>query len=219
MPALVHSVQNWRAGLRVVPQFRPRPPAALRKMTKVQPLCGLVIFLNVGAPLSGNSGRAGSLERPPLWRANRFVDILHEERGVCMKTDSIRVSAVIPAEPKVIYEAWMSSKGHGAMTGSGAKITARVGGAFSAWDGYISGKTLELKPGSRILQSWRTTDFAEDEPDSSLEVLFAKSAGGTRVTLVHTKIPAGHGAEYRKGWIDFYFTPMKGYFASKQRRS
>jgi activator of HSP90 ATPase len=101
------------------------------------------------------------------------------------------------------------------MTGSGAKITARVGVAFSAWDGYISGKTQELKPGSRILQSWRTTDFEKDESDSSLEVLFAKAAGGTQVTIVHTKIPAGHGAEYRKGWIDFYFKPMKEYFASK----
>jgi activator of HSP90 ATPase len=100
------------------------------------------------------------------------------------------------------------------MTGSSAKITARVGATFSAWDGYISGRTLEAKPSSRILQAWRTTDFADDEPDSSLEVLLEKARGGTKVTLVHTKIPAGHGAEYRKGWIDFYFTPMKEYFAS-----
>jgi uncharacterized protein YndB with AHSA1/START domain len=132
-----------------------------------------------------------------------------------MKTDSIKVSAVIPADPKAVYDAWMSSKGHGEMTGSGAKITARVGGTFTAWDGYISGKTRELEPGSRILQSWRTTDFEKGEPDSSLEVLLTKAAGGTRVTLVHAKIPAGHGAEYRKGWIDFYFKPMKEYFASK----
>lgn len=132
-----------------------------------------------------------------------------------MKTDSIRLSAVFAAEPKAVYSAWMSSKGHGAMTGSGAKITARVGSAFSAWDGYISGKTLELEPESRIVQSWRTTDFETDEPDSLLEVLLEKARGGTKVTLVHTKIPAGHGAEYRKGWLDFYFTPMKEFFASK----
>jgi len=131
-----------------------------------------------------------------------------------MKTDSIRLSAVVAAEPKAVYTAWMSSKGHGAMTGSGAKITARVGSAFSAWDGYISGKTLELEAGSRIVQSWRTTDFESGEPDSLLEVLLEKARGGTRVTLVHTNIPAGHDAEYRKGWLDFYFKPMKDYFAS-----
>jgi activator of HSP90 ATPase len=132
-----------------------------------------------------------------------------------MKTDSIKVSAVIAADPKAVYDAWMSSKGHGAMTDSSAKVTARVGGAFSAWDGYISGKTLKLEPGSRIVQSWRTTEFGEKDPDSHLEVLLEKAKGGTKVTLVHTNIPAGHGAEYRKGWIDFYFKPMKEYFASK----
>jgi len=132
-----------------------------------------------------------------------------------MKADSIKVSAMIPAEPKAVYAAWMSSSGHGAMTGSGARITARVGGAFSAWDGYIAGKTVELEKDSRIVQTWRTTDFGPDDPDSNLEVLLAKAKGGTKVTLVHTNIPAGHGEKYRKGWIDFYIKPMKEYFASR----
>ena len=125
------------------------------------------------------------------------------------KTDSIKASAVIPARPEAIYAAWMSSKGHGEMTGSSASVTARVGSKFSAWDGYISGKTLELKPHSRILQSWRTTDSDEEEPDSLLEILLVEAKGGTRVTLNHTNIPTGHGPEYKKGWIDFYFKPMK----------
>jgi activator of HSP90 ATPase len=129
-----------------------------------------------------------------------------------VKTDSLKVSAVIPAAPRQVYEAWMNGKMHAKMTGSAAKISARVGGAFSAWDGYISGKTQALKPYSRILQSWRTSDFSPEEADSSLEVLFEKAKTGTKVTLVHTNIPAGHGAEYRKGWIDFYFKPMKKYF-------
>jgi uncharacterized protein YndB with AHSA1/START domain len=132
------------------------------------------------------------------------------------KTDSIKVSATIPAEPREVYSAWMSSKGHGEMTGSSAKVTARIGSKFSAWDGYISGKTLELKPYSRILQSWRTTDFTEEEPDSLLEVLLVKAKGGTRVTLNHSRVPAGHGPEYKKGWIDFYFKPMKEYFAGSR---
>ncbi|MGD0724766.1 MAG: SRPBCC domain-containing protein [Spirochaetia bacterium] len=132
------------------------------------------------------------------------------------KTDSIKVSATIPAEPREVYSAWMSSKGHGEMTGSSAKVTARIGSKFSAWDGYISGKTLELKPDSRILQSWRTTDFTEEEPDSLLEVLLVKAKGGTRVTLNHSRVPAGHGPEYKKGWIDFYFKPMKEYFAGSR---
>ena len=129
------------------------------------------------------------------------------------KADSITASAVIPARPELIYAAWLSSKGHTEMTGSAAKATGRVGSRFSAWDGYISGKTLELKPHTRILQSWRTTEFAAEEPDSILEILLAEAKGGTRVTLNHSDIPAGHGPEYKKGWIDFYFKPMKEFFA------
>ena len=132
-----------------------------------------------------------------------------------MKKDSVKVSAVIAAEPQKIFDAWMSSAGHAGMTGNAAKIGKRVGSAFSAWDGYISGKTLELEPPGRIVQTWRSTDFAKDEEDSRLEILLEKARGGTRVTLVHTNIPAGKGPEYRKGWLDFYFKPMKDWFTGK----
>lgn len=128
-----------------------------------------------------------------------------------MKSEKLKMSAVIPAASGEIFDAWLSSKGHTAMTGSAAKATARVGAAFSAWDGYISGKNLELSP-TRILQSWRTTEFPDDAPDSVLEILLEKSRGGTKVTLIHTDIPAGQAASYRQGWMDFYFKPMKEYF-------
>ena len=124
------------------------------------------------------------------------------------------MTAVMGAEPKAVYDAWMSGKGHSAMTGSKATVVARVGGTYRAWDGYISGKTLELEPGARIVQSWRTTDFGPDDPDSRLEILLEKAARGTKITLVHTEIPPGQAGSYRKGWLDFYFTPMKEYFAS-----
>ena len=132
-----------------------------------------------------------------------------------MKSDSLTISAVVPASPEQIYKAWLSSAGHSAMTGSKAQVTARVGGKFSAWDGYITGTTLELEPASRILQGWRTSDFPDDAADSRLEVLLTKARGGTKVTLKHTNIPPGQAAEYKKGWVDFYFKPMKKHFASK----
>jgi activator of HSP90 ATPase len=132
-----------------------------------------------------------------------------------VKKDSLTVSAVIPGAPEAIYKAWMSSAGHGAMTGSKAQVTARVGGKFSAWEGYIEGKTLELEPSKRIVQSWRTTDFSAEEEDSRLEVTLVKAKGGTKVTFKQTNIPSGQAAEYKKGWADFYFKPMKKYFAGK----
>ena len=122
------------------------------------------------------------------------------------------ISDVFPVKRSEIYKAWLSSKGHMAMTGSPAKVDGRVGGNFSAWDGYIFGRTLELEPNQRIVQAWRTSEFPEDAPDSHLEVLFEQVAGGTRVTFTHSDMPEDQVESYRQGWADFYFKPMKQYF-------
>ena len=121
------------------------------------------------------------------------------------------VSATIPASPKQVYDAWLSSKGHTSMTQSGAKVSARVGSAFTAWDGYISGKNLKLKPGKQIVQAWRTTEFASSDQDSHVEILLVKSRGGTKLTLYHSNLPGGQ-SDYRSGWRECYFEPMKKYF-------
>ena len=128
----------------------------------------------------------------------------------------MKVSAVLPAPPEAVYKAWLSNKEHGAMTATpSAKISARVGGAFTAGGGYMWGQTLELDPSKRIVQSWRTTEFPEEAPDSRLEVVLEKTKGGTRITITQTEIPLGQGESYRQGWIDYYFTPMKEYFSRK----
>ncbi|MBI2165711.1 MAG: SRPBCC domain-containing protein [Chloroflexi bacterium] len=127
-------------------------------------------------------------------------------------TETIQVSAVIPASVERIYKAWLSSKEHGAFTGGSAEVDPRVDGEFTAWDGYIQGKTIELEPYSRIAQTWRTSDFPSGSADSRLEVLLEKAKGGTKITLVHTNIPDGQGKNYQQGWLEYYFEPMKKYF-------
>lgn len=129
--------------------------------------------------------------------------------------ESCSVSDLIPASPQAIYEAFLSSEGHAAITGSPAEVDPKVGGKFTAWDGYISGITLELEPHRRIVQAWRTTEFPEDAADSRLELLLEDAPGGTRVTFNHTGIPEGQGESYRQGWLDFYFTPMKAYYGGE----
>lgn len=116
--------------------------------------------------------------------------------------------------PGRMYAAWLDSDEHSKMTGSPAKVTGEVGDVFSAWDGYIEGRNLELESGRRILQSWRTSEFTGSEEDSLLEILFEEEGTGTRVTIRHTNLPE-HGGQYQQGWIDAYFTPMKAYFEGK----
>ncbi len=129
--------------------------------------------------------------------------------------ESLEVSTILPVTPKQLFLAWMDSNEHGLFTGSAAEIDPQVGGSFTAWDGYIQGKTLELEPYRRILQAWRTDEFPADSPDSFLEILLHEVDGGTQLTLKQTNLPEGQAENYRTGWVESYFEPMAEYFSAK----
>jgi uncharacterized protein YndB with AHSA1/START domain len=129
------------------------------------------------------------------------------------------VSDVIPASPRAVYDAWLDSKAHGAMTGGKAKASAKVGGKWSATDGYCYGTNLELVPGKKIVQSWRSSDFGDDDKDSKIALTLKPVAGGTKLTLLHSAVPDSQAdAGYKAGWADYYFTPMKAYFAKAAKK-
>ena len=132
-----------------------------------------------------------------------------------------RVSCTLPAATETIYDAWLDSARHAAMTGSAAKAGARVGDAHSSWDGYITGETLEFVPGRRIVQSWRTTEFADSDPDSTVVVELepTRTGTGTRLTLTHRGAPEGQTGYEIGGWRNFYFAPMKAYFGREERQA
>ncbi len=133
-----------------------------------------------------------------------------------MKTKTIRQTAIVPARPEEVYKALMTSRGHEAFTGSAARISPRVGGAFSAWDGYIHGRNLELVPGKKIVQDWRPTE--EGWPDdyySRVTFRLSPYRGGTRITFTQTKVLAEHAKALAGGWKDFYWGPLRRYFGSR----
>jgi len=130
--------------------------------------------------------------------------------------NSFSISVILDAAPGILYEAWLSSNEHGAFIGDTAKIAAKVGGKFSIWDGYITGKTIELEPPGRIVQTWRTTEFPEDAPDSKIEILITKTKNGSKLTINHSELPPGEAPEYKQGWKEYYFVPMKEYFKNKK---
>ena len=123
------------------------------------------------------------------------------------------VTTELPASPKAVFDAWLDSDQHSAMTQSPATATDEIAGIFTAHDGYINGINLEIDDGRRILQTWRTSQFEGTDPDSSIEVTFESTAAETRLTLTHWNIPDDQADGYESGWQDFYFTPMLKYFS------
>lgn len=117
----------------------------------------------------------------------------------------------LKASAEHVYNTWLSSKGHSEMTGGTALASDKVGIRFSAWDGYIEGENIELIPFTKIVQSWRTSQFELHEDDSQIEITLNEVDGFTELTLIHSNVPE-NGDHYINGWENHYFSPMRAYF-------
>jgi uncharacterized protein YndB with AHSA1/START domain len=115
------------------------------------------------------------------------------------------------APPKVLYELYMDSEKHGLATGAKAKAGRGIGGSFSAHDGYVSGKNLQLVPGRLIVQTWRGADWDEAEPDSILFLSFEEIPGGGEVRLVHAGLSPKNAERHAIGWRTHYWNRWKSY--------
>lgn len=125
---------------------------------------------------------------------------------------TIRQQATVRASPREVYETLMDSRRHSRLTGAAARISRKVGGTFSAYDGSLSGRNLALVPGRRIVQAWRGADWPARH-HSKVTLTFARAKSGTRLALRQTGVPDELFGAYRQGWIDYYWTPLRAMFA------
>ncbi len=115
--------------------------------------------------------------------------------------------------PQEFYDTIMNSARHSAFTQSIVEIEDKEGTPFSAYDGYIEGKNIELLPGRLIIQSWRADE--EGWPDnhfSKITFLINASPRGCIVEFSHEGIPDGMGKMYEEGWKENYWDKLKEYF-------
>jgi len=125
-----------------------------------------------------------------------------------MKGKVIRQSVTIKTTPDKVYKAYMDSKTHTRFTNSKAKISSKVGGTYSTYGGYATGKNLELVPDELIRQSWRAENWP-DEQVSEIKLELEPTHLGTRITFTHKGVPDNEFESIKNGWNEFYWTPMK----------
>ncbi len=134
-----------------------------------------------------------------------------------LATRTIKQSVAIRATPVEVYDALVNAKKHAAFTGAKATSSNKEGGKFTAWDGYITGKYLKLTPGRKIVVEWSTREWPSEYPPSMIEFAFERADKGMRLTMVQTQVPAAQAPNYRQGWKDYYWNPLKRYFAGKAK--
>lgn len=127
--------------------------------------------------------------------------------------EKFKISVKLHCPVKDVYTGWLNDKIHSAFSGGlAAKIDPNEGGKFSVWDGHITGTNVEIFPYKRIVQKWRSSQFADTDEDSLLELFFTFKDGYTLITITHSNLPEGFEAVYKKGWKENYLKNMKKYF-------
>jgi len=131
------------------------------------------------------------------------------ERGV------ISQSVVLLAPADALFHMYLDPIEHEAITGSPVTVGDTPGARFSAFNGALSGTVLSIVAPSLVVQSWRSTDFKSDDPDSTLILSFVPNGDSGRIDLVHLDVPDHDFDVVSKGWEKFYWQPWREYLARK----
>ena len=82
------------------------------------------------------------------------------------------------------------------------------------FNGALSGTILATVRPKLIVQSWRSTSFKGDDPDSTLILSFSSVGDDGRIDLVHLDVPDHDYEGVNKGWEKYYWTPWRNYLES-----
>ena len=129
---------------------------------------------------------------------------------------TIYKSVTLPAPAATLFDMYMDAEIHGEFTGAPAKISDEPGSNFEAFGGLLIGTMLQVVKPRLIVQSWRSVNFADEDPDSTLIISFTPEEDGDgRIDLVHLDVPEGDFPGVSGGWESRYFTPWLSYLQSQ----
>ena len=142
------------------------------------------------------------------------------EDGISRTAESIHQEAVFKASRKRVYEALIDTKQFdkviqlsGVMKsmppgGKPTEISREVGGAFTLFGGYITGRHVELVPNQRIVQAWRTGGW-DPGVYSIVKFEVVEQGSGTKIVFDHTGFPKGAAEDLAAGWKANYWEPLE----------
>jgi uncharacterized protein YndB with AHSA1/START domain len=117
------------------------------------------------------------------------------------------------APPARVYQALINAATHAKVTGEAATIDAKVGGAWSAYGGKISGQNIELVEGVRIVQTWRAGNWPAGS-HSLVKFELSPHGNGAKLVLDHDALSEEQVPHIDGGWEKMYWEPMRKFFAT-----
>ena len=122
-------------------------------------------------------------------------------------------SVVLPAPAERLFAMYLDPAEHAAVSGHPVTVAAAAGAKFEAFEGQLSGQILHIFEPQLIVQSWRSTQFHDDNPDSTLILTFTPAGEQGRIDLVHLDVPDHDFDGVTEGWEKYYWTPWRRYLA------
>ena len=145
--------------------------------------------------------------------------------GLSHASEAIRQEVTLDASPQRVYEALTTAKhfdmitplsdGAALLAAAGAKPTAispEVGGSFTLFGGYVTGRHLEMLPNERLIQAWRAGSWKAGEFSIAAFNLTAEG-GKTKLKFEHRGFPNGNGTSLARGWHSHYWEPLAKFLA------
>jgi activator of HSP90 ATPase len=74
-------------------------------------------------------------------------------------------------------------------TAAPARMSRKVGGKYSVYNGYITGKNLHLVKDKLIVQTWRGQDWEESDLDSTFILSIEQKGKDVVLQVVHANVP------------------------------
>jgi activator of HSP90 ATPase len=163
----------------------------------------------------------------PAWSISNDIDRPKrvDPDGLTHTSEAIHQEITFKASPHAVYEALMTSQQFDAITrlsdavtlvtAAGAKptsISREVGGPFTLFGGYITGRNLELLGDERLVQSWRAASWNAGDY-SIVKFVLAANGADTQLVFDHRGFPEGQGKHLARGWYTHYWEPLAKYLA------
>jgi len=130
---------------------------------------------------------------------------------------TVTLAVALPCPPARLYAMYLNPREHAAFTGAPVKIAARAGAHFEAFGGALTGTILQVVPKRLIVQSWRSTEFAKRDLDSTLVLSFWPDSAGGRIELTHVNVADSDFAGVSEGWSKYYWVPWRAYLEKPAR--
>lgn len=147
--------------------------------------------------------------------------------GLSHSAEAIHQEPIFKASRKQVYDALTDAKRFdkvirlsaamqsAAIGTKPTEISPVIGGAFTIFGGYVTGRHLELVANERIVQAWRPQSWKAGDY-SIVKFELTEYDAGTKIVFDHRGFPDGDGPHLAAGWKANYWEPLEKYLLGQR---